>query len=76
MFYKVLYCCLKHFINVNLFQTPNFLINFRLTDSFWRTLLTDADTDTDDQIAPTFFQLVPYLSGYGCADTVTETLRP
>ena len=75
MFYKVLYCCLKPFINVNLFQTPNFQINFRLTEPFLRTLLTDADadTDTDDKIAPTFFQLVPYLSGYGCADTVTET---
>jgi len=43
-----------------------------------RTLFTDADTDmdadtdTDDRNSPNVFQLVPFFSGYGCADTDTE----
>jgi len=50
MFYTVLYCCLKTFLNVNLLQTPNFLINFRLIEPFLRTLLTHADTDSPNVV--------------------------
>ena len=32
-----------------------------------------ADPDTDDRNSPIVFQLVPFLSGYGCADTDTDT---
>ena len=33
------------------------------------------DTDTDDENSPDVIQLVPFLSGYGCADTDEEMLN-
>jgi len=33
---------------------------------------TDAYTDTDDRKSPNDFQLIPFLSGYGCVDTDTD----
>jgi len=42
---------------------------------FFRTLLTDADTDTDDKNSPNVLQLVPFLSGYACADNETDQGR-
>ena len=38
---------------------------------YFQTLLTDANTDTDDRNSPDAFQFT-FLSGYGCANTNTE----
>ena len=36
-------------------------------------LFTDADPDMNDRNSPNVFQLVPFLSGYRCVDTDTQT---